>query len=125
MLWQLLEQLNSDEVLIQLPEWLAEEKVGYVEGARPMMFIGRIEQETEKAIQVDDSADAGSLMKVKHRMDHLEQGEDGAERNDWLDDRLADHRQSFEKREDVVTLQEKWLPKLKIHNAVRRVGRDG
>ncbi|MFC7157768.1 hypothetical protein ACFQPA_20295 [Halomarina halobia] len=30
--WQLLGQLAPDELLFRLPEWLAEEKVGFVEG---------------------------------------------------------------------------------------------
>ena len=70
MLWQLLGQLDPDEVLVQLPEWLAEERVGYVNGATPTAVVGRIERETEKAIRFSDSANARSLMKLVHRMHH-------------------------------------------------------
>ena len=76
MLWQLLGQLDEDEVLIKIPEWLAEENVGYVAGAIPTAFVGRIERETEKAILFGDSADARSLMKLAHRMEQLERGEE-------------------------------------------------
>ena len=124
MLWQLLGQLKDDEVLIQLPEWLAEENVGYVDGATPTAFVGRIERETEKAILLGDSADARSLMKLAHRMHQLEEGNASDDSREWLDDRLADHRRAFEEREDVVTLQDEWLPKSQILHAVRRFDAD-
>lgn len=50
--WRLLGQLGPDDVLLRLPEWLANEKVGYVEGKTPTAFFGRIEDETEKAIRL-------------------------------------------------------------------------
>jgi len=49
MLWQLLGLLPEDELLVQPFGWLAEEKVGYVKGNVPTEFVGRIEEETEKA----------------------------------------------------------------------------
>ena len=122
MLWQLLDQLDPDEVLVQLPEWLAEEKVGYVDGATPTAFVGRIERETEKAILFGDSADARSLMKLAHRMHQLEEGNATGDSQEWLDERLADHRQAFEEREDAVTLQDEWLPKSQFRIPVRRSG---
>ena len=120
LLWQLLGQLEPDEVLVQLPEWLAEDKVGYVDGSTPTAFVGRIERETEKAILFSDSADARSLMKLAHRMHQLEEGNATGERQEWLDERLADHRRSFEEREDVVPLQDEWLPKSQLSRVVRR-----
>lgn len=120
LLWQLLGQLDSDEVLIQIPEWLAEEKVGYVEGTPPTEVVGRIDRETEKAILLEDSAAARPLMKLAHRIHQLEQDEDDPDRNEWLDDRLAEHRQAFERREDVPTLADGWLPKSQLQHVIRR-----
>ena len=111
MLWQLLGQLDSDELLIEIPDWLAEEKVGYTDGATPTAFVGRIERETEKAVLFSELADARPLMKLAHRMDQLERGSDDADRDDWLDNRLADHRRAFEAREDMVMMQDEWLSK--------------
>ena len=122
MLWQLLGQLDPDEVLVQLPEWLAEEKVGYVDGATPTAFVGRIERETEKAILFGDSAAAGPLMKLAHRIHQLEQGTEADDRDEWLVDRLEDHRRAFEERADAVTLQDEWLPKSQLRRVVRRCG---
>ena len=125
MLWQLLGQLDRDEVLIKIPDWLAEEKVGYVDGATPTMFVGRIERETERAVLFSELADAHPLMKLAHRMDHLEQGSEDADRDEWLDERAEDHQRAFEEREDVVILQDEWLPKSQIHHVFRRVKGDG
>ena len=120
LLWQLLGQLDDDEVLVRIPGWLAEEKAGYVEGAPPAEVIGRIDRETEKAILLRDSAAARPLMKLAHRIHELEQDEGDPDRNEWLDDRLADHRHAFEQREDVATLADEWLPKSQLQNVVRR-----
>lgn len=81
LLWQLLGQLSDDEVLIEIPDWLADEKIGYVDGATPTMFVGRIDRETEKAIHVVDSAAARPLMKLAHRIHHLEDGGDDSEQD--------------------------------------------
>lgn len=118
--WQLLGQLDKDEVLVRIPEWLAEEKAGYVEGAPPTEVVGRIERETEKAILLADSATARPLMKLAHRIHELEQNEGDPDRNDWLDDRLAEHRRAFEKREDIPELNDEWLPKSQFQHVVRR-----
>lgn len=120
LLWQLLGQIDEEETLVQIPEWLAEEKVGYVEGAAPTEVVGRIERETEKAILLDDATAAKPLMKLAHRIHELEQNEDESDRRDWLDNRLAKHRRKFEKRENVPELADGWLPKSQIHCAVRR-----
>lgn len=119
MRWQLLGQLEDDEHLIEIPEWLAQEKIGFVDGATPTEFVGRIERETEKAIQFADSASARPLMKLAHRIHQLEQGEP-SEDDDWLAKRLDDHHRAFEQREEAVELQEEWLPKSQIVHAVRR-----
>lgn len=120
MLWALLGQLDEDELLVQLPEWLAKQKVGYVDGATPIEFVGRIDQETDKAILLKESASARPLMKLAHRIHRLEQSSSDADRANWLKERLSDHRRAFEQREDAVTLQEEWLPKSQVLQAVRR-----
>lgn len=120
LLWQLLEQLGEDEVLIRIPVWLAAEKAGFVDGAPPTEVVGRIARETEKAIQVDDAASARPLMKLAHRIHELERSEGDPDRDDWLDERLADHRRAFESREDVPTLADEWLPKSQLQTVVRR-----
>lgn len=120
MLWQLLGQLDEEEVLIELPEWLAEEKVGFVDGATPTAFVGRIERDTEKAVRLADSASAQSLMKRAHRIHELEQTTDDPDRNEWLDRQLREHRRKFEKRTDAVTLKDEWLPKSQLQSIVQR-----
>lgn len=123
--WQLLCQLEEDKLLIQLPEWLAEEKVGYVDGGTPTEFVGRIDRESEKAIRFADSAAAPPLMQLAHRIYKLEGGLEKAtgdeSRHDWLEDRLQEKQQEFEQREDVPRLSEEWIPKSQIERAVRRV----
>lgn len=99
LLWQLLGQLRDDEVLIEIPEWLAEEKVGFVEGATPTTFVGRIERETEMAIHFVDSASTRPIMKLAHRIHSLEEG-DTDDRRKWLDNRLQELRDEFETRDD-------------------------
>ncbi|MFC4987409.1 hypothetical protein [Saliphagus infecundisoli] len=122
--WQLLGQLEDDELLVQLPEWLAEQKVGFVDGATPTAFIGRITRDTDDAIQFSDAAAVPPLLKLAHRIHQLEEGIENAgdddSRREWLEDRLADNREPFEQREGVVGLAEEWLPKSQIERAVRR-----
>lgn len=120
MLWQLLGQLEDDELLIKLSEWLAEEKVGFVDGATPTVFVGRIAEETEQAIRLADSASARTLMKLAHRIRNLERDESNPDRNEWLNDRLAEHRAAFEEREGATELVDEWLPKSELIHAVRR-----
>lgn len=127
MLWQLLEAIDEDEILVQLPEWLAEEKVGFVDGATPTMFVGRIDRESDKAIRVVDSAAARPLMKLAHRIHNVEAGienvgDDDVERREWLENRLRGTRREFRNREDVPGLTDEWLPKSQLHHAARRVG---
>jgi hypothetical protein len=121
--WQLLGQLDNDELLIQIPEWLAEQKIGFVDGKPPTEFIGRIDRETEKAILVTDSAAARSLTKLAHRIHQLENNIDNADdddRRDWMENRLQQVRDRFESRDDATVLSEEWLPKSQIQLAVRR-----
>ena len=120
LVWQLLGLLDADELLIELPHWLAEEKIGFVEGATPTLFVGHIERETEKAIQFGGAVAARPLMKLAHRISELEQNEGAPERNEWLDKRLAEHRAAFDRRDDAVGLVDEWLPKSQILLAVRR-----
>ncbi|WP_254544783.1 hypothetical protein [Halomarina pelagica] len=124
--WQLLGQLAPDELLFRLPEWLAEEKVGFVEGGAPTVFVGRIERETDKAILVAESAAARPLAKLAHRIHHLEEAletlsEADPERRAWLSKRRETARREFEQREDVSGLREGWLPKSQLCNVIRRV----
>lgn len=120
MLWQLLGQLDEGEVLIEIPEWLAEEKVGFVDGAIPTVFVGRVEEETEKAIRLTESAAARSVKKLAHRIHQLEQNEDDPDRNEWLNRQLRERRREFEERADAVTLKEEWLPKSQLRHVGRR-----
>lgn len=125
LLWQLLARLDDDELLIELPDWLAAEKVGYVDRATPTEFVGRIDRETEKAIKIVDSAAARPLAKLAHRMEHLEQGLEEIEpsdpdRHELLTARLRSVSSDFHARVDVPALQNEWLPKSQILHAVRR-----
>lgn len=123
--WQLLGQLKNDELLIHLPEWLADENTGFIDGATPTEFVGRIDRETEQAILFADSAAAPKLAQLAHRIHSLEDGLENAAgdeaRHDWLQDRLEENRQAFEQREDVTGLVEEWLPKSQLTLAVRRI----
>ncbi|MFC7157639.1 hypothetical protein ACFQPA_19615 [Halomarina halobia] len=124
--WQLLGQLASNELLFRVPEWLAEEKVGFVEGGTPTVFVGRIERETDKAILVVESAAARPLAKLAHRIHHLEEAletlsDADPERRTWLAQRLETARREFEQREDVTGLREGWLPKSQLRTVIRRV----
>ena len=123
LLWQLLGQLEDDELLIQIPQWLADQKVGFVDGTTPTEFVGRIDRETEKAILFTDSAAARSLTKLAHRIHQLEHSIENAaddDRRDWMENRLQQIRERFESREDATALSEEWLPKSQIQRAIQR-----
>lgn len=124
LLWQLLHELDDDAVLVQLPEWMADEKVGFVDGATPTTFVGRIDRVTDKAIRLAESAAARPLMKRAHRIQNLEDGienvGDDPDRRQWLEDRLRETRREFETREDVIGLSEAWLPKSQLRHVIRR-----
>lgn len=125
LVWQLLGELEADEVLVCLPAWLAEEKVGFVEGATPRTFVGRVDEERAKAIRLVDSAAAGPLLKLAHRLHHFEAGiakvgESDADRREWLERRRDQARTEFETRTAVPGLAEEWLPKSQLEQVVRR-----
>lgn len=127
-LWQLLGLLDEEELVVQLPEWLAEEKVGVTDRGPPTTFVGRLARETEKAILLEASAAARPLMSLAHRIHSLEDGlshtDDDHDRRDWLERRLQEKRTAFEDRDDVVGLRDEWLPKSQVELAVRRVEPD-
>lgn len=85
LLWQLFGQLDDDELLIRIPEWLAEGKAAYGVGAPPTEIVGRIDRETEKAIHLAESVKASAITKTAHSIHLLEANEGDPDRNDWLD----------------------------------------
>lgn len=123
-LWQLLGEFTEDELLIKLPEWLAERKVGYIDGGTPTLFVGRIVEETEKAIRLADGTAARPLMSLAHRIEAIEDGlaKMGLDesRRVWLEERVESLRADFADREEMAGLREEWLPKSQILAAVRR-----
>ena len=54
MTWQLLAQIDDHEVLVELPQWLADENVGYTQGSVPTAFVGRIATKSDETIQFAD-----------------------------------------------------------------------
>ncbi len=125
-LWQLLGLLEENTLLVQLPEWLTDEKIGFTDGATPTLFVGRISRETEDAILFKESAAARPLLQLAHRIHSLENGlettEADTDRQEWLEDRLRDTRQTFENRDDAPRLADEWLPKSQLVTAVQRRG---
>lgn len=126
--WALLDQLPPDELLIELPGWLAEEKVGYVDGATPTSFVGTVDQETEKAILFVDSAAARPLSQIAHRIrsldDNIEKLESksdtDASRLQWLRNRQQKLRNEYNQPDDVPSLSDEWLPKSQLEFIGRR-----
>jgi hypothetical protein len=125
--WQLLGELTTDELLIKIPKWLAKEKVGFTDGGTPTEFVGRIGDETEKAILFIDSAPAHPLMKRAHRIHTLETSlkEQPTEATDadqrvWLQDRLTEQRNQYATERETTGLVDEWLPISQIIRAVRR-----
>ncbi|ELY63378.1 hypothetical protein [Natronococcus jeotgali] len=123
-LWQLLGLLGTDELFIQLPDWLADEKVGVTDRATPTMFVGRISRETEDAILFKESAAAQPLMGLAHTIHSLEKGLENTaadtDRHERSEKRLRDHYQQFRNRDDLPTLSDEWLPKSQLITAVQR-----
>ena len=89
MTWQLLAQIDDDEVLVELPRWLADENVGYTKGSVPTAFVGRIATESDEAIQLANSAAARSIWKLAHRISQLEQNDSDERRTRRLVGRPA------------------------------------
>jgi hypothetical protein len=123
-LWQLLGLLDPEELLIQLPKWLAEKKVESTHRTTPTMLVGCISSETEDAILFESSAAARPLMGLAHKIHSLETGiertENDTDRHEQLADRMRDHEQTFEDRDDLPCLADEWLPKSQLETAVRR-----
>lgn len=123
-LWQLLGLLEDEEMVIQLPEWIAEEKVGDMKSDTPTLFVGRITRETEKAVRFEESAAAQPLMSLAHRIHALEAGlsntGDDDDRRGGLERRLREKGEAFRTRDAMVDLDDEWLPKSQIQLAVRR-----
>ena len=125
-LWRLLGRLDSEELLVQIPEWLAEKKCEFTESATPTMFVGYISRETEAAILFKGSTAARPLMERAHRIHALESGIENTraetDRHERLANRLEDHYRAFCDRDDLPSLSEEWLPKSQLVAAVRRRG---
>ena len=123
-LWQLLGLLGSDELFVQLPEWLADEKVKAADRTTPTLFVGRISRETEDAILFKESAAARPLMELAHTIHSLEKGIEntatGTDRHERSEKHLRDHYQQFRNRDDLPTLSDEWLPKSQLVTAVQR-----
>ncbi|MFC6764715.1 hypothetical protein [Natrinema soli] len=122
--WQLPGQFDDNELLIRLPEWLAEEKIGFVDGKTPTEFVGQIDRQTEQAIHFTNSAVAPSLKRLAHRIQHLEKGIENAgddeTRSEWLENQLQEKRHTFDQRTELTGLSEEWIPKSQVQRAVRR-----
>ena len=125
-LWQLLGLLDDEELVIQLPEWLADEKGDFTKRATPTIFVGRVTRETEKAVLFEDSAVVRSLMSIAHRIHSLENGlsrtGDDVDRHDQLESRLREKQAAFRKREEMVGFRDEWIPKSQIQLAFQRKG---
>ena len=123
-LWQLLGLLDTDELLIQLPEWLADEKGGSTDRTTPTMFVGTLTRETEDAILFENSAASRSLMRLAHKIHSLENGIENigteTDHHERLAKQLQDYRQQFCKRESLPSLSDEWLPKSQLIAAIRR-----
>lgn len=126
MRWQLLTELQPDELLFVIPDWLAEEKLGYVAGSVPTEFIGQIDRRTEKAVLLSNATASGRLMKLVHRIRNLEDGLSrdslDADRREWLETRLKETREEFMNRYQDGGFQDTWIPKSQIKLATRRSG---
>lgn len=123
-LWHVLALLDEDELVVQLPEWLAAEKMGSTERTTPTLFVGRLARETEKAILLEDSAAAQPLMSIAHRIHSLEDGlsntDDDDDRRGGLASRLREQREAFSARNGMVGLHDEWIPKSQLRLAIQR-----
>jgi len=128
-LWQLLYLLGDEELVIQLPEWVAEEKTGTTDRTTPTTFVGRVSRETNEAILLEDSAAARPLMSLAHRIHSLEAGlsntGDDDDRRGGLESRLREKREAFGNRNGMVGLGDEWIPKSQVQIAIRRGSTDG
>lgn len=125
-LWQLLGLLDEDDVFIQLPEWLVDEKTDDVRERLATTFVGRISRETEEAILFKDSSPGRRLMQIAHKIHSLEHGVENtavdSDRRKRLNDMLQEEHRRFEKRDDVPYLSDEWLPKSQLVTIIQRRG---
>ncbi|MDG5821610.1 hypothetical protein [Natronococcus sp. A-GB7] len=123
-LWQLLGLLDTGELFIQLPEWLAIEKVGSKDRTTSTMFVGYVSRETEDAILFKESAAAQPLLQLAHKIHSLEKGvantEADTDRHERSEKRLREHYQKFSNRDNLPSLSDEWLPKSQLITAVQR-----
>ncbi|RBI60615.1 hypothetical protein DMJ13_16645 [halophilic archaeon] len=123
-LWQLLGLLDEDDVFIQLPEWLVEEKTDDVRGSLAITFVGYISRETEDAVLFKDSSPGRRLMQIAHKIHSLENGVENtavdSDRRKQLNDKLQEEYRRFEKQDDVPYLSDEWLPKSQLITIIQR-----
>ncbi|MEF8824743.1 MAG: hypothetical protein V5A27_00110 [Halapricum sp.] len=123
-LWQLLGLIGEDDLFVQIPEWLAEEKIRDADGIIPTTFVGRVTRETEDAILFENSAPARPLMQVAHGIHSLERGIENTASDDdlreELEGRLRKKRRKVANRDDAPILSDEWLPKSQLITAVQR-----
>lgn len=123
-LWQLSGSLSEDDLFVQIPEWLDEEKLRDADGITPTTFVGNIARETADAILFENSAPARPLMRLAHGIHSLERGikNTGADdaRREELEGRLREKRRKVANRDDAPILSDEWLPKSQLITAVQR-----
>ena len=123
-LWQLLGLLDEDDVFIQLPEWLVDEKTDDGRGGLATTFVGYISRETEDAVLFKHSSPGRPLMQIAHKIHSLEHGVENtavdSDRRNRLNEMLQQEYRRFEKRDDVPYLSDGWLPKSQLITIIRR-----
>jgi len=123
-LWQLLGLLGEDDLFVQIPEWLAKEKLRDPDGIIPTTFVGHVTRETEDALLFENSASARPLMQVAHGIHSLERGLENTASDDdpreELVTRLREKRRQVANRNDAPILSDEWLPKSQLITAVQR-----
>lgn len=123
-LWQLLGLLDEDEVFIQLPEWLVEEKTDDVRGRLATTFVGYISRETEDAVLFEDSSSGRRLMQIALKIHSLENGVENtavnSDRRKRLNDKLQEDHRRFEEQDNVPYLADEWLPKSQLITIIQR-----
>ena len=123
-LWQLLGLLDEDDVFIQLPEWIVDEKTDDVRESLATTFVGHISRETEDAVLFKGSSPGRRLMRIAHRIHSLEHGVENTavdtDRRKRLHELLQEEYRRFEKQDDVPYLSDEWLPKSQLITIIRR-----
>ncbi|WP_416841663.1 hypothetical protein [Haloferax sp. DFSO52] len=123
-LWQLLGLLDEDDVFIQLPKWLVEEKTDDLRGSLATTFVGYISRETEDAVLFEDSSPSDRLMQIAHKIESLENGVENfavdSDRRKQLNDKLQEEHRKFEKRDHAPYLSDERLPKSQLITVIQR-----